>query len=83
MYRLALPVLLRLAIPMLLAIASAAIFFRMAILLLLGITFTGLFMAAIRMVNNMSKKRHRSTGEDATIIESKYRIVDKPEDPSK
>lgn len=82
MYRLALPILLRFGIPMLLAIASAAIFFRMLILLLLGITFTGLFMAAIRMINNISKKRPQSTKDDGTIIDSKYRVVDNPEDHS-
>jgi len=83
MYRFAMPVLLRFAIPILLAIASAAVFFRMLILLVLGIAFMGLFMAAIRMIDNISKKKHRGTGEDGTIIESKYRVVDNHEDPSK
>ncbi|MBI4282402.1 MAG: hypothetical protein HY672_02815 [Chloroflexi bacterium] len=73
----------RLAIPLLLALLPAAIFFRFLLLLVLVMAFGGFLL----LVSRMSGNRMGEVGETARagkkIIDSSYKIVDDSEKPPK
>ena len=73
-----LALLYRLAIPLLLTLVSATIFFRALILLLLAIAFAGLVLLVYRLTG----KTGQTTKEGKKFIESNYKIVDDNEEPS-
>ena len=78
-----LAVLLRLAIPLLVALASATVFFRMLLLLVLGLAFAALFFLVARLTGNRVGKGGQKAGESKKIIDSSYRIVDDNEEAPK
>ena len=77
-----LALLYRLAIPLLLTLASAIVFSRALILLVLAMTFAGLLLLAYRTIGNIAGKKGQTTQEGKKFIESSYKIVDDNEEPS-
>ena len=77
-----LALLYRIAIPLLLTLLSATVFFRMLLLLVLAIAFVGLLLLVSRLAKNITGKTGQSTGEGKKFIESSYKIVDDNEEPS-
>jgi hypothetical protein len=78
-----LAILYRLAIPLLLALASATVFFRMLLLLVLALAFAGLVVMVTRMTGNRVGRDRKQAGNGKKIIDSSYKIVDENEDASK
>ena len=76
-------VLVRLAIPLLLALASATVFFRMLILVVVALAFAALLYLVTRMTGNRVGRGGQNAGESKKFIDSSYRIVDDSEDPTK
>ena len=77
-----LALLLRIAIPLLLTLASATIFFRALILLVLAVAFAGLVLLVYRLTGRTGRKTGQTTKEGKKFIESSYKIVDDNEEPS-
>ena len=73
-----LAILLRLAIPLLLALLSATVFFRALLLLVLALAFAGLMFLVYRLTGRTGQ----TTKEGKKFIESSYKIVDDNEEPS-
>jgi hypothetical protein len=78
-----LALLYRIAIPLLLTLLSATVFFRMLLLLVLAIAFVGLLLLVARLAKNLTGKAEQSTGDRKKFIESSYKIVEDNEEPSK
>ena len=78
-----LAILYRLAIPILLALASATVFFRMLILVALALAFVGFLFLVTRMAGNRVGTKGQKAGESKKIIDSSYTIVDDNEEPPK
>ncbi len=76
-------VLVRLAIPLLLALASATVFFRMLLLLALALAFVGFLFLVARITGKRTGKVGQKAGEGKKFIDSSYRIVDDNEEPPK
>ena len=78
-----LALLYRIAIPLLLTLLSATIFFRMLLLLVLAIAFVGLLLLVSRLAKNITGKTGQTTKDPGKFIDSSYKIVDDNEEPSK
>jgi hypothetical protein len=78
-----LAILVRLAIPLLLALASATVFFRMFLLLVLGLAFAGVIYLITRLTGSRIGRGGQQTEEGKKVIDSSYRIVDDSEPLSK
>ena len=78
-----LAILIRLAIPLLLALASATVFFRMLLLVVLVLAFAGLLFLVTRITGNRVGRGGQKAGESKKFIDSSYRIVDDTEEPPK
>lgn len=74
-----LALLYRLAIPLLLTLLSASVFFRGLILVVLVIAVAGLLAAASRLAS----KAGQSARDSKKFIDGSYTIVDDNEKPSK
>ena len=72
----------RIAIPLLLTLLSATVFFRMLLLLVLAIAFVGLLLLVSRLAKNITGKTGQTTKEGKKFIESSYKIVDDNEEQS-
>ena len=77
-----LALLYRLAVPLLLTLASAIAFSRALMLLVLATVFAGLLLFVYRMIGNTAGKTGKTTRESKKFIESSYKIVDDNEEPS-
>jgi len=77
-----LALLYRLAIPLLLTLASAIVFSRALILLVLAMIFAGLMLLMYNTIRNIAGKTSQPTKEGKKFIESSYKIVDDDEEPS-
>ena len=75
-----LAILLRLAIPLLLALASATVFFRMLILVVLALVFVGFLFLVARITGNRVGRVGQKAGEGKNIVDGSYRIVDDNEE---
>ena len=78
-----LAILIRLAIPLLLALASATFFFRALILLVLAVTFAGLMLLLFRLTVKIAGKTGQTTKEGKKFVEGSYKIIDDNEKQSK
>ena len=79
-----LAILLRFAIPFLLALVSATVFFRMLLLFVLALAFAGfLFFLVFRITGNRTGKVGQTPREGPNVIDGRYRIVDENEEPHK
>ena len=81
MMRLAL--LYRLAIPILLTLALATVFFRMLIPIVLSMVFARLLLLVIRIAGNRMGKSGEKADGRGTFVDSSYRIIDDSEDSTK
>jgi len=70
--------LLRLAIPLLLALVSTAALMRLPILLGITVAFVGLVFLLSRLSRSMANQREKKEGK---FIESSYKIVDDDDEP--
>ena len=79
-----LPLRYRLAIYLLIALASGALFFRTLILLVLAIVFLGLFLMASRILAGFTSGRTAPSAEKGKgfIDSSSYKVLDDKEEPS-
>ena len=81
-----LPMMIRLAIPLFVALASATLFFRALLLLLIATVFIALLALVVRAVGGGSAGTPRTAGRpargDKGYVESSYRIVDDKDEPS-
>jgi hypothetical protein len=77
-----LALLYRLAIPLLLTLVSASVFFRALILVVLAIAFSFLLLLLSRLAGNVTGKAEKTTKDVKKVIESNYKIVDDNEEPS-
>ncbi len=78
-----LALLYRLAIPLLLTLLSATVFFRALLLLVLAMAFAGLLFLVYRLTGRIADKTGQTTKEGKKFIESSYKIVDENEESSK
>ncbi len=79
-----LPLRYRLAMLLLMALASGALFFRTLILLVLAIVFLGLFLMASRILAGVTSGRTAPSAEKGKgfIEGSSYRVLDDKEEQS-
>ncbi len=73
--------LLRLAVPLLLAMAWATVFFRALILVLLALVVAGFVFFISRMGRRGQRKVRPTTKGGKKVIEGSYSIVDEEESP--
>ena len=66
----------RLAIPLLLAVASATAFFRMLIVLVLALIFVRFLFMLARITGKTTGKVRQKAEEGNKFVESEYRIID-------
>ena len=82
-----LPVMLRIAIPLLLALASATVFFRALLLLVVATVFLAILAFLVRMVGGgktgASGPEARSETGGKRFVEGRARIVDEGEESPK
>ena len=71
-----LAMLYRLAIPLLLALASATFLFRTLLLLMITVVFTGLLLMVASLVRSFSVKTSQHDRKDNNFIQSNYTIID-------
>ena len=75
-----LPVMIRIAIPLLLALASATVFFRALLLLVVATVFLAILAFLVRMVGGgktgASGSEERSDARGKRFVEGRARIVD-------
>jgi hypothetical protein len=76
-----LAILYRLAIPLLLALASATVFFRMLLLVLLAVVFVGLLVLVSRITGKKHGRVEPSAGKGTRVIEGTYKVVDDQQEP--
>ena len=81
-----LPMMIRLAIPLFVALASATLFFRALVLLLIAMAFMALLVLVVRRVGGGPAGKPRGTGRsgrsDKGYVEGSYRIVDDRDEQS-
>lgn len=82
-----LPVMIRIAIPLLLALASATVFFRALLLLVVATVFLAILAFLVRMVGGGKTGASGSEGRSETggkrFVEGRARIVDEGEESPK
>ena len=82
-----LPVMIRIAIPLLLALASATVFFRALLLLVVATVFLAILAFLVRMVGGgktgASGSEGRSDPGGRRFVEGRARIVDEGEESPK
>lgn len=71
-----LAMLYRLAIPLLLALASATFLFRALLLLIITVVFTGLLLIVSRLIGSFSGNSSQHRRKDNNFIQSDYTILD-------
>ena len=76
-----LAILYRLAIPLLLALASATVFFRMLLLVLLAVAFVGLLVLVSRITGKKQERVEPSARKVTRVIDGTYKIVDDQQEP--
>lgn len=76
-------ILYRLAIPLLLALLPAAIFFRFVLLFVLAMVFAGFLLVVSRMSGRRMGEVGQTSKAGKKIIDSNYKIVDDSENPPK
>lgn len=77
-----LAMLYRLAIPLILALASATFLFRALLLLIITVVATGLLLMMSRLVGSFSGKTSRNDSKDNNFIHSNYTILDENDESS-
>lgn len=75
--------LLRLAIPLLLALLSATVFFRMLILLVLALAFAGFLFLVYRLTGKRVGEVGPTSRKGKRFIDSSYTVLDDSEDTKK
>ena len=79
-----LPVMIRIAIPLLLALASATVFFRALLLLVVATVFLAILAFLVRMVGGgKTGSNERSESGGKRFVEGRARIVDEGEESPK
>ena len=78
-----LAILYRLAIPLLLALASATVIFRMLLLLALVLTFAGFLFLVTRITGDRAGRIRQKAEGSKKFIDGSYRIVDDDGKPHK
>lgn len=74
---------MRLAIPLLLALLPAAVFFRLLLLLVLAMAFTAILLLVSRINRNKMGEVGQTAREGKKFIDGRYKIVDDDEKPPK
>jgi uncharacterized membrane protein len=73
----------RLAIPLLLALVSVTVFFRVLLLLALALVFAGILLLVARVSGKRMGKVGQTAKEGKKFIDGRYKIVDDNEEPPK